>query len=60
MTSETNLWFDTQEDDIAILDKIESPKKVVKKSKSSKLSLQEKLEAIEREEFWVSSKIIQL
>ena len=46
---ETSLWFDTQEDDSAILDKIESPKKVVKKSKSSKLSLQEKLEKIERE-----------
>ena len=49
MTSEINLWCDTQEDDNAILDKIESPKKVVKKSKNSKLSLQEKLEAIERE-----------
>ena len=46
---ENNLWFDTQEDDSAILDKIESPKKVVKKSKSSKLSLQDKLEKIERE-----------
>ena len=46
---ETSLWFDSQEDDSAILDKIESPKKVVKKSKSSKLSLQEKLEKIERE-----------
>ena len=49
MTSETSLWFDTQEDDEAILDKIESPKKVVKKSKSTKVSLQERLEKIERE-----------
>ena len=49
MIKETNLWFDTQEDDESILDKIESPKKVVKKSRNSKQSLQDRLERIERE-----------
>ena len=49
MTSETNLWFDTQEDDSSILDKLDSPKKVVKKTKKSKISLQERLAIIEQE-----------
>ena len=49
MIKEINLWYDTQEDDSSILEKIESPKKVVKKSRNSKASLISNLESIERE-----------
>lgn len=50
MIKEFNLWNDTQEDDLELLDRIESPAKVVKKSKkNSKQSLLERLESIERE-----------
>lgn len=45
MKETTNLWFNTQEDDTQILDKISSPKKVVKK-KASKKSLEERLQEI--------------
>ena len=49
MTIDTNLWYTSTEDDSNIIDKIESPKKVTKKAKNSKVSLKEKLEKIKLE-----------